>query len=467
MIKRVVCDWSWAIIIGIIGAWNSMDLLQYLNICYKLSKNSCYENDYKHIVTVHICCAHFMKMISCNLAKHNIKRKDVKDFVMKTMAALVMCNKLTDVGRIYESFAIVLLSDKMYTLTATALSNVQNIIDDTDSEITEFEGDSQNSSSKTYMEYVKGKTKVDSPFNKRFMEIVSTATEELEKIRYHGTEDKEVNALYCPSFFDYVQMHLMPLLPLWSGLMIGLHPITEKMVGRFSNSNVENYFKIVKHRLLQSKGHLKVGRVIKVLRENVATALNNIRINISEYNKVSKKRKRNTHDSKRIPKMRKIAKNVGEEQLSEVIENEQIELEKVVTIDTTKIHKCDNSREDENILEKQLECNAHILTENKIDDDLPQEENSCDVDDPNLVESWVKRKKSLTTHFSTSPVSRFFKKDQVSTSITNIEDKTEDLNITTEDVNIASKYPNEKRNVFRVSLAHDYPHKEAMSNGLF
>lgn len=94
----------------------------------------------------------------------------------------------------------------MYTLTANALSNVQKIIDDTGSEITEFDGDSQSSSSDNYVEYVKCKTKVDSSFNQLFMEIVTTATEELEKIRDHETEDKEVNSLYFnyPSFFDYV-----------------------------------------------------------------------------------------------------------------------------------------------------------------------------------------------------------------------------------------------------------------------
>lgn len=96
--------------------------------------------------------------------------------------------------------------------------------------------------------------------------------------------------------------------------MIGLHPITEELVGRFSNSNVENYYKIIKHRLQQSKGHLKVGRVIKVLWQNVTTTLNIIRINTSDYNKESKKRK--THKQwQMMPYLMKLAKNVNKEML--------------------------------------------------------------------------------------------------------------------------------------------------------
>lgn len=80
--------------------------------------------------------------------------------------------------------------------------------------------------------------------------------------------------------------------------MIGLYLIIEELVEIFSISNVENYYKIVtEYRSLQS---LEVGRVVKVHRENVATTLNNIRINISEYIKESNKRKRNTTDGKKM-----------------------------------------------------------------------------------------------------------------------------------------------------------------------
>lgn len=137
--------------------------------------------------------------------------------MVKFVLTCVIC-KPSDVERIYEPFFIVLLSEKLYTLTGSALINVQNILDDTDSEMTKFEGGSQSSSSDNYVEYAKGKTKVDSPFNRRFTEIVNTTTEALEKFIDQEIEIKEVNALYCPSFFDYVQTRLMPLLPLWNFL---------------------------------------------------------------------------------------------------------------------------------------------------------------------------------------------------------------------------------------------------------
>lgn len=177
----------------------------------------------------------------------------------------------------------------------------------------------------------------------------------------------------------------------------------------------------------------------------MATTLNNIRINITEYNKESKKKKKNTSDSKKMPKLRKLTnKNVGKEMLPDFNENKQFKPGKIITIDSVEIHNSDNTCEDKNVSET----------------DLPRQENSCDVVDPILVESWMKSKKSLTANLSTSPATGFFFfKVQVSNSITTIEDKTEK-------VNIAPKYTNE-RNGFRVSLTKDYPHKESMSNGLF
>jgi hypothetical protein len=75
-------------------------------------------------------------------------------------------------------------------------------------------------------------------------------TKHLEDAREQELENKSSNLFYCPTFFDYFQNHLIPLLPFWSGLMNKVHQHSGDSPWRFSNANVENYFKQVKHRLL-------------------------------------------------------------------------------------------------------------------------------------------------------------------------------------------------------------------------
>lgn len=85
-----------------------------------------------------------------------------------------------------------------------------------------------------------------------------------------------------------------------------------------------------------------------------------------------------------MPKLRKLTnKNVGKKTLPDVNENKQFEPGKIITINSVEIHNSDNTCEDKNVSET----------------DLPQQENSCDVDDPNLVESWMKRKKIIDNQF--------------------------------------------------------------------
>lgn len=76
--------------------------------------------------------------------------------------------------------------------------------------------------------------------------------------------------------------------------MIHFHHTTEIANGRFANANVENYFKIVQHRLIKTGSRRKVGRVIKVHHETVKDSLNNVRIDIAEYNKGGQGKKENS-----------------------------------------------------------------------------------------------------------------------------------------------------------------------------
>lgn len=57
----------------------------------------------------------------------------------------------------------------------------------------------------------------------------------------------------------------MPLLPFWSGKMLFVHENEEGIKNTVSNANVQNYFNQVKHRIIKSQTHLKIGRFINKL----------------------------------------------------------------------------------------------------------------------------------------------------------------------------------------------------------
>lgn len=83
----VVTDFSFASIHAVIRSFNDMSLLAYLKQCYSICCNSSTSNNVG-FVSLHLCCAHFMKMVSKDARKiicHDARENIVKDLIARCM----------------------------------------------------------------------------------------------------------------------------------------------------------------------------------------------------------------------------------------------------------------------------------------------------------------------------------------------------------------------------------------------
>ena len=74
---------------------------------------------------------------------------------------------------------------------------------------------------------------------------------------------------------DYLLSYYLPILPLWSGIILGPHSMSEGKVGKhychYSNAIIKNWMRIGKIDILQSKTNLKPGDFIKQLYPSIVS----------------------------------------------------------------------------------------------------------------------------------------------------------------------------------------------------
>lgn len=75
-----------------------MSLLEYIKICYEMTNNDEVNQSINtHLVTVHICYAHFKKFLSDRLTKLNLVEKEARELVLGSMSAMVKCTSLQEI----------------------------------------------------------------------------------------------------------------------------------------------------------------------------------------------------------------------------------------------------------------------------------------------------------------------------------------------------------------------------------
>ena len=77
----------------------------------------------------------------------------------------------------------------------------------------------------------------------------------------HKVLANDKNVCYYPKILEYLLTYYMPLLPLWSGII--LSKVKVNAVSTESNAQVENWFKIVKHSIFQSQINIRVGDFVR------------------------------------------------------------------------------------------------------------------------------------------------------------------------------------------------------------
>ena len=102
-----------------------------------------------------------------------------------------------------------------------------------------------------------------SPFGKHFINISQQC--DINVSSQHNTG--EANPYHYPDLIGYLLTYYLPILPLWSGIILGPHrmSVDGKKYSHYSNAIAENWMRIVKIDILNSKCNLRPGDFIRTI----------------------------------------------------------------------------------------------------------------------------------------------------------------------------------------------------------
>lgn len=251
--RCVVTDFSFANLHGIALGFNRMTLAEYLELCFTVVMHSS-SLDPKY-VAIHLCCAHFMKMVMKDVEKH-FADIETKNFVKKV---IILFSSLKTMDLVRDSFInfVILINTKNAAQMETSVQNLKSYFD----QASVSNDDRLHIPAVIDGNYVKNQRDESghnsSPFFLYFSQLAQQA------LTYIKDQPTSENKFYSPNYLNLVLTKYMPYFPLWSSLFL------EENIVRVSNAPVENYFGFLKHTILKGQRNLKCSRFIRQIREHV------------------------------------------------------------------------------------------------------------------------------------------------------------------------------------------------------
>eukprot|EP00112_Aurelia_sp_Birch-Aquarium-sp1_P007934 Seg1866.7 transcript_id=Seg1866.7/GoldUCD/mRNA.D3Y31 product="Sentrin-specific protease 1" protein_id=Seg1866.7/GoldUCD/D3Y31 len=249
-------DFSRAIITALVAEYcGGISIEEYVDKCFDvLTGKDISPAD--HFPIILCCSAHAMKMNAKNVEACIKKSGSVEDFASIKHFAMRVVGLLVNTENIEDAVTLVLLvyivfnSEAVTPQLTEALSQISELVndfrfpaisecDETDARVFEMMRESGNCGNGKLMNYI---------------------NDELQQISLDGTESEEPNKYFLPSYMDYLKKELLPLMPLWSRIMLNsqhnhMKKISynlNKMVGKTAldagstNAYAENYFTFLK-----------------------------------------------------------------------------------------------------------------------------------------------------------------------------------------------------------------------------
>ena len=112
-----------------------------------------------------------------------------------------------------------------------------------------------------------------SPFGKHFVQISQQCEFNISISKQRNT--REANPYYYPDLIGYLLTYYLPVLPLWSGVIFGLHrmSIGGNNYSHYSNAIAENWMRIIKIDILNSKCNLRPGDFIRTIYPSISSRI--------------------------------------------------------------------------------------------------------------------------------------------------------------------------------------------------
>lgn len=260
----VVSDFSFANIHAICRAFNKCTLIEYLQQCYLLAQTSCNFQE-RNLIGVHLCCAHFVKMM-CNDIDRFAKSNQQKHYFKDILASAILINNIKIFDVFVTNIYILLKSKQSDFLVQCALETLKNLCTEKAAPLERNIVTENESSEQYYTKTVDKSLYKSSPFYLHFKSKIESV-----HIISNGTIE---NAYFNEELFEIVFTKYLPYCPLWSALFLSVSPV--------SNACVENYFGQLKKLTLNSEKNLKCSQFLRKLRAEVLALKIENNLNISK-----------------------------------------------------------------------------------------------------------------------------------------------------------------------------------------
>ena len=276
--RRIETDFSYTLMQAVVQTFNSENLASYIVHTWNIINCHYTEKQLEKVTVLHLCGAHIIKNVRNSLGNICGKDKGMADFSTYVFTLMQTSSNLQEISVIYNSFHKVFTSKKMNATVSKHIESLQRRIaklsDDSDDEeakelqlCTTPEEENSKSLQLDIWSHKGSTLKSTSPFYKHFADI-----EEADTSSDSDCFDKDLNKYYAPEVFKHIRDNYMHLIPLWSGLLLdslsryasdSICPSVKPVETKATNSNVESWFRIVKHDILQGRKKLRVGEFVR------------------------------------------------------------------------------------------------------------------------------------------------------------------------------------------------------------
>ena len=236
--QKVEMDFSWALLIAVMRAFNSCNVIEYVNRCYNLEmQNKPFPTER---TVVHLCAAHMIHSVSRRLTKHGRKYTPIQfKAAMRSFAILQNSTSMGEVDNAYRN--IYLLFNRRWNCldTVIAVEYIQSAMPEAEMILPEEFPNDDVESLPAWKED-RASLRESSSFTKHFDSLQQVLLGEFDN-------GSETNAFYSPELFKLIVKDLY-LYPLWSGIII-------KRFGRTRDTNacVEDWMRHMKNDVLKGK----------------------------------------------------------------------------------------------------------------------------------------------------------------------------------------------------------------------
>ena len=223
--------------------FNKSNILGYLESCWKVvSTNVKVMNS---LTVIHLCSAHIMHRLSHNLDKKFKIQKSFKHLTLHVFAVILKAKSMQEINRVFVGLSNILSIQYYNDTVSSSLVELNGLVrGDMLYQLDYVEPPEDDSTQVENATTYRAK----SPFGRHFDSLVY-------KNRNDVKTDKisMLNGCYCPDIFEYLLTYYMPILPLWTGIILSQTGDEEET--KASNAIAENWFRIVKHPIFESNIH--------------------------------------------------------------------------------------------------------------------------------------------------------------------------------------------------------------------